>query len=107
MDKQAYYKLMGIDKKAGNIAGPFLGGMGGMYAAEELARLIHKNPGTLTKAIYGAPGLFLGILAGNKAQNYLQGTNYGAFWDNKDTVQRAINNAGKRLKDKEQDGKQK
>ena len=107
MKKQAYFKMMGLQKKAGNVAGPFLGGMGGFHAAAQLARLIHKNPGKLTTAVYGAPGLFLGMLAGNKLQNYLQGTNYSAFWDNRDTVQRAINNAGKRLKDEEQDKEQK
>lgn len=52
-----------------------------MAAADWLAHVIHKNPGFFTRTLYEIPGAYLGILAGNKAQNKLQGTNRGAFWD--------------------------
>lgn len=86
MNKLAYFKLMGLQKKAGNVAGPFLGGMSGMVAADWLAHVIHNNPGFFTRAIYDIPGAYLGILAGNKLQNKLQDTNRGAFWDDKDSA---------------------
>ena len=103
MKKEAYLKLMGLSKKAGNVAGPFLGGMTGMAAADRLAQLIHKNPGVVTRAVYSVPGAILGLHAGNKLQNYLQGTNYQPFWDSRDNVERAISAAGKNLKDKKEE----
>ena len=86
MKKEAYFKLMGLQKKGGNVAGPFLGGMSGMVAADWLAHVIHNNPGFFTRAIYDIPGAYLGILAGNKLQNKLQDTNRGALWDDKDST---------------------
>ena len=85
---------MGLQKKAGNIAGPFLGTMSGVTAADWLAHVIHNNPGFFTRALYGIPGAYLGLLAGNKLQNKLQGTNRGAFWDKQDSA-----NLDKVLKD--------
>lgn len=101
MKKQAYLKLMGLNKKAGNVAGPFLLGMAGMAGADQLAQLIHKNPGAVTRALYAIPGTLLGMHAGNKLQNYLQDTNYQAFWDPKDNVERAISAVKKKLEEKE------
>ena len=101
MKKEAYFKLMGLDKKAGNVAGPFLGGMTGLAAADWLAHVIHNNPGVLTRTIYGIPGTYLGILAGNKVQNKLQDTNRGAFWDEQDSANLdAAIQAAKAKKDK-------
>lgn len=87
MDKQAYLKMMGLQKTAGNIAGPFLGAMAGMTAADWLAHIIHDNPGFWTRLIYDAPGAYLGMYAGNKLQNKLMDTNHGPFIDKEDVNQ--------------------
>lgn len=89
MDKQAYYKLMGIDKKAANWMGPLAGTILGGYTGSHVAKSVHKNPGKLLKALYILGYGALGAGTGNFAQDLIKGNiakgqrNYIPFIDSK------------------------
>jgi len=67
MNKQAYLKLFGLNKKAANWMGPLAGTALGIYSGNHIANRMHKNPSKLLKALYILGYGALGAGAGNFA----------------------------------------
>ena len=80
MKKEAYFKLMGLNKQEGFI-GPITGGALGMYYGDRAAHYFHddkkKKPSKLLRALHMLAGGALGGIIGTRIQDTLQKDNNG------------------------------